>query len=824
MERILAPRLGRRGVRIMSLIGTALLVLGITGWWLSSRILSDDGFADVVAKTSQQSAVRDYIGDEASIRQARSSDFVSAARPIVSQAIAAAINTPPVTSAIRQFAASAHAQLFRLNDARRVDIDASQATVTIRAALQSADPVLAEKLPPSVLNSAATVSQSKTIDVIAQAGIWIEILYIPTVLAGLGLLLLSCLWSRDRTHAVRFAGFTFMLAGSFPVGLALATPLFATIGGADSNPGRGAAVAAFVRVLLERLVTSGWTLILIGLLLAVAAGRDGGHLADRWARFCVWFERSRIVFRWRLGAAAGVITVAALMMTWPLTFLRDVLFLGGIVVLYIGIVFALRVAGLLVPGAPTMHVRKRQFGAVALAMVSIFLVTTAATAVAVTATRPSTRANPTASGCNGFIALCDERLDQIVWPASHNAMNSAAYNFYQSEQTLSITDQLNAGVKVLLLDVYYGYQENGIVRTNLAGGINRTTLNSDIGASGVEALNRLGALTGAVDTSGKKQDLYFCHDYCELGAVKAVTVLKEIKAYLDRNPTDVLMLDFEDYVQPADIEKALKQADLFDSIYPLPTSGPLPTLLNMVSVRSPDDKPNPRRLIVTSERHANQVPWMPGTYNLMQETPFTFNSVSSFTCDPNRGLTSNPMLLVNHWLRTSGPPDPVGATTVNSEATLTARMQQCIAQRGSLPNILAVDFIAVGDLISTVNQFNAAIAQLTGVTKFWTDALSGNQVGRNLSEAERQQAAVSTRLPSTTDAAARKLLGAQANRLQTPDLVKDLNQVTVSESDTSGSSDSTGSPSAGNPQPESPSPGPPSTTLPPSTAVTRPTN
>ena len=113
-------------------------------------------------------------------------------------------------------------------------------------------------------------------------------------------------------------------------------------------------------------------------------------------------------------------------------------------------------------------------------------------------------------------------------------------------------------MKVLLLDAYYGYQDHGIVRTNLAGGVDRSTLNADIGAEGVDELNRLGALTGTVDTSGKKQDLYFCHDYCELGAVKAVSVLKEIKAYLDRNPTDVLMLDFEDYVQPADLREGTR--------------------------------------------------------------------------------------------------------------------------------------------------------------------------------------------------------------------------------------------------------------------------
>ena len=81
-----------------------------------------------------------------------------------------------------------------------------------------------------------------------------------------------------------------------------------------------------------------------------------------------------------------------------------------------------------------------------------------------------TRANPKADGCNGYVELCMQRLNQIVWPGSHNSMSSSAYNFFGAEHTLSVPDQLNQGVKALLLDVYYGYPESGIVRTNLAAG------------------------------------------------------------------------------------------------------------------------------------------------------------------------------------------------------------------------------------------------------------------------------------------------------------------------------------------------------------------
>src|SRR6266852_4817557 len=92
--------LGRWAVRALAAFGALLLVLGAFGWWLSTRVLEADGFADVVAKSSQQVEVRDYIADQATLRLARTSNFVAAARPVVSDAVSAGIATPPVEEAI----------------------------------------------------------------------------------------------------------------------------------------------------------------------------------------------------------------------------------------------------------------------------------------------------------------------------------------------------------------------------------------------------------------------------------------------------------------------------------------------------------------------------------------------------------------------------------------------------------------------------------------------------------------------------------------------------------------------------------------------------
>src|SRR6476469_6340214 len=100
-------------------------------------------------------------------------------------------------------------------------------------------------------------------------------------------------------------------------------------------------------------------------------------------------------------------------------------------------------------------------------------------------------------------------------------MASAAYDFLGAEQTETIPEQLNAGTRFFMIDAYYGYDDNGLVRTNLAGGVDRKKFLAERGPDALRELDRLGALTGTADTSGNKQGVYFCHDFCELGAVKA---------------------------------------------------------------------------------------------------------------------------------------------------------------------------------------------------------------------------------------------------------------------------------------------------------------
>src|SRR5690242_6056282 len=146
-------RMGRGMVRLLAVLGVLLMVLGSLGWWLSTRVLDADGFGDVAAKASQRREVRDYIADQATLRLARVSNFVSAARPVVTEAVSAAIATPLVKESVHDFIARAHTQIFRATAVRRVNVDSAQAAVSVRTALETINPALAKKLPPDILDA-----------------------------------------------------------------------------------------------------------------------------------------------------------------------------------------------------------------------------------------------------------------------------------------------------------------------------------------------------------------------------------------------------------------------------------------------------------------------------------------------------------------------------------------------------------------------------------------------------------------------------------------------------------------------------------------------
>lgn len=252
--------------------------------------------------------------------------------------------------------------------------------------------------------------------------------------------------------------------------------------------------------------------------------------------------------------------------------------------------------------------------------------------------------------CNGHEALCDRRFNEVVFPATHNAMANADDRWFTPNQEHGLPRQLRDGIRALLLDTY--------------------------------------AWQG---------DLHLCHSLCELGNRLLVDGLRDIATFLRENPNEVLALLIEDHISAADTERAFTQSGLVDFAYVHDRGDDWPTLRQMIA--------SGRRLLVTAESGAPPPAWYHHLWDVAADTPYSFKNAGEFSCRHNRGMPDNDLYLLNHWVE-NPLPSPTLSRSVNTSAVLLARARQCQEESGKLPNFVAVNHYATSDLFAVVRQLN----------------------------------------------------------------------------------------------------------------------
>jgi hypothetical protein len=308
------------------------------------------------------------------------------------------------------------------------------------------------------------------------------------------------------------------------------------------------------------------------------------------------------------------------------------------------------------------------------------------------------RAPALTDACNGDRALCDRRLDQVVFPGAHNSMAAADVSGWMfPNQELGSAGLLRRGIRALLFDVHYGMPVSGSVKTDLESErASRAKIEKAVGPEAIAAAMRVrDRVTGA--PTGPRAP-FVCHGFCELGAEPLQDVLEGVRDFLVQSPGDVVVLVIEDYVPPADVAAAFSASGLDRFVYRGPVTPPFPTLREMID--------SDQRVVVFGENETSGVPWYHPAFETIQETPYRFLSPAEFSCRPNRGGTSAPLFQVNHWIETTPAPKPSNAAIVNARDFLYRRARQCQKERGRLPNILAVDFAMTGDLLAVTAELN----------------------------------------------------------------------------------------------------------------------
>lgn len=303
--------------------------------------------------------------------------------------------------------------------------------------------------------------------------------------------------------------------------------------------------------------------------------------------------------------------------------------------------------------------------------------------------------------CNGHVELCDRRFNEVAFPASHNSMSAAdEKGWYLAEQPKGMVDSLDDGIRVFLIDTWYGQatKSGGVVTAERS----LARAQSDLTDGRVSALTP--AMQRSIDRLRREETLgpekpYMCHTLCELGAKELQSQLEGVKAWLDRHPREVVTIFIQDAVTPADTAAVFERAGLAGMAYVHRPGTPWPTLRQMIDTD--------QRLLVLMENEGGgpQHPYLHQGFELVQDTGYTYASVDDFDCAPNRGPRDAPLFMVNHWL-SNFTALVSSAQKSNTEEVLGGRVQRCRGERGQIPNFVAVNWYDQGDLLRVVDELN----------------------------------------------------------------------------------------------------------------------
>jgi hypothetical protein len=312
-------------------------------------------------------------------------------------------------------------------------------------------------------------------------------------------------------------------------------------------------------------------------------------------------------------------------------------------------------------------------------------------------TRETEKATP---ACSGAVAPCGRRLDEIVFPGTHNSYAASEQSgWYFASQSRGIPRQLDDGIRALLIDVHYGIYDSakGRVRTDLAAeGSDRNKVARQVPPSALAIADRVAGRVGLGTLAGTPQ-LYLCHTLCELGAEPLDRELEVIRRFLEAHPDQVVIVIVEDYIPPAAIEAAFQRAGLERFLATLDRRQPLPTLQTLIA--------QGHRLIVFAEEQGGSPSWYMPAFSFIQDTPLGATRRNQLSCTRSRGEQSSPLLLINHWIPPF-PPSPSLNASIGSDSFLRKRVTRCQRERAAKGAIIAVDFYERTSVVEVAKELN----------------------------------------------------------------------------------------------------------------------
>lgn len=694
------PEGRRRLVAALVVLGGLCVLLALPLGYLNREVFSSSGFADNSVRSLESPAVRTQLSqDVTQVLVAQDPSLVSV-EPVLRGLTETLITSPPVEAIVRLAAGQTHAALFSSSQ-QSVVVDLANLGVAVIGFIDRQNPQAANRLQQPRSLALKLANRTLTLDLIKLANT-VRLLAFLLPLLALTLFAAALATTRNRRRTALAIGVTLTTVGLAALAAYLAGRgvLILLTGASDRDVVAGIFDAFFARFPIWAFVLALAGAVIVGAAVSITSDTEKSRVPHQ----IIW---ERITSRPRgtgeaLVRALVLLGVSAFAFLNPNGFLKFLVMLLAAWLAYYAVMILL---GLLVVSRtgdqPLEPGIGRRFLKLSAASICALVLVTGVLAVVVDQRSVSTGTVPS-TGCNGMKTLCGKAFDDVVFPSSHNSMSAAQSGFLNANQGLSIVNQLDSGVRGLLVDVYEGQRnDQGIVRTNLSKKA-VDSVSAQIGSEGLAAVQRLAGSVAFGPVSGKKQ-LFLCHIVCELGATDAVSEFRQIADWMDHNPKEVLVMMVEDAASAAVVKQALSDGGLagFANDYQPAATSTFPTLQQMIDSN--------KRLWVMAEQNGDATGWYHRGFKVTQETPYKFTSPpelqTAASCRPNRGGTRPPLFLVNSWVE-SYPPNPEKAGIVNRRSSLLERARRCEKQRGLTANLLAVDFADRGDVVGAARVLN----------------------------------------------------------------------------------------------------------------------
>lgn len=696
-------------VRALVALGAVLTALSLLAGHANRHLLDGPTFAEHVDQIRTDDAVSVVLGRAISAQVIRANPDLVALRPLV-EGVSIRIAGSELLSGPTRFAARTAHQALTEGDSDLAVLRIIDAGAVATAVLAAAAPDRAPVDTPVSVTLAEVGSQSfasATVQVARTVGVLVWVLPLVAIAcfgAAVGL-------SRNRWRTASLVGRS-VLASAASVGGLLIIGGFA-VRRSDADVIAGAVAQAAWSAIVRPLWWGVALLAAAGVAVVLATDPSGHQTIARHRDRAVALVLRRprhpagVVLR---ALIVGVIGIAA--MLDPLGLMELLLVLAGVALVLFAISEISTLALAARAGAATGSADRQPGSGQAApdgrsarpvaATVAGATVLAVAIGVAMSA-RPGEdvvlAGTGTVTVCNGHAELCERPFDEVAYVASHNSMSVAdGPGWFIPEQSDSIPRQLDQGVRALLIDVWSGRRAATVVRTaESSHGEALRVAEEELGPEVVAAALRIADAVAGVAAGPEAR--FLCHGLCEIGSTSFADMLEQLRSWLVANPSEVVTLFIEDHVDPSLIAADIESAGLLPFIHTPVAGAPWPSLGEMIT--------SGRRLVVMLEAGSGgaDAAWLVNGFEFTQDTPYTFPTVGSFSCEPNRGNADAPLFLLNHWLANFDSL-VTDARLVNDREVLLARAEQCQTDRGQIPNFVAVNFVSIGHVHDVVDALN----------------------------------------------------------------------------------------------------------------------